>query len=165
MRFRKTEDVFNALKSVTEERDELLLELQELKKDNSQLIKKLKDQDLVIDFLRKENKYLLPLYTCKLPKEKAIYFMSYLCSYYKVSLEDLKGSSRKGTLPFVRQISCYFLSNHFDWSIYDIRDYLECDRTMVIHNVQKIKDLLDIDREVLKDVLAHRDWLEKLDKI
>lgn len=165
MKFRKVEDVFKALAAVTQEKEDLLLELQEVKKDNVNLIKKLKDQESIIDFLRKENKYLLPLYACKLPKDKAIYFMSYICAHYKISIDQVISNSRKGNLPYVRQISCYFLSKHFDWSIYDIRDYLECDRTMVIHNVQKIEDLIEVDRSVLKDVLAHRDWLEKLNKV
>jgi chromosomal replication initiation ATPase DnaA len=91
--------------------------------------------------------------------------MSYLCSYYKVSIDQIIGDLRITPLPYIRQISCYFLIKHFDWTIYEVRDYIECERTMVMHNVQKIVDLVDVDRTVLKDVLAHRDWLEKLNKV
>jgi len=144
---------------------ELEEKVKSLEEHNQKLIARLKEQESIVDFLRKENAALLPLYTCKLPKDKAIYFMTYVCNYYKVTMDDVMGSSRKGILPYVRQIFCYFLSIHFDWSVGEIKEYLICDRTMVIHNVQKIEGLINIDRSVLKDVLAHRDWLEKLNKI
>ena len=140
-------------------------DIQELKNDNLQLIQKVKDQEKIIDFLREENKALLPLYEAKLPKDKAIYFMNYICGNYKVSFDEVMSNSRKGILPYVRQISCYFLSKYFDWSIMEIRSYLICDRTMVIHNIQKIEGLIDVDRSVLRDVLVHRDWLKKLNEI
>lgn len=165
MGFKTKADVFTALSEVKEDKKTLLKRIKELEEDNQLLLKKLKDQEQIVDFLRKQNKYLLPLYTCKLPKDKAIYFMSYLCSYYKVSIDQIIGDLRITPLPYIRQISCYFLIKHFDWTIYEVRDYLECERTMVMHNVQKIVDLVDVDRTVLKDVLAHRDWLEKLNKV
>lgn len=165
MGFKTKADVFTALSEVKEDKKTLLKRIKELEEDNQLLLKKLKDQEQIVDFLRKQNKYLLPLYTCKLPKDKVIYFMSYLCSYYKVSIDQIIGDLRITPLPYIRQISCYFLIKHFDWTIYEVRDYLECERTMVMHNVQKIEGLIDVDRSVLKDVLAHRDWLEKLNKI
>lgn len=149
-------------KSITED---LNLRIKELEDYNQKLINKLKDQELIINFLRKENIALLPLYTCKLPKEKAIYFISYLSAYYKFSIDDLKSSSRKGKLPYCRQLASYFLMKHFDWSFYDVKDFLECDRSTVYHSIEKIEDLIDVDRSVLKDVLTHREWLERLNKI
>lgn len=144
---------------------ELEEKIKSLEQHNETLIRKLKDQESIIDFLRKENAALLPLYTCKMPKEKAIYFINYLCAYHKFSIEDLKSSSRKGRLPYSRQIASYFLMKHFNWTFYDVRDFLECDRSTVYHSIEKIEGLIDVDRSVLKDVLAHRDWLEKLNKI
>lgn len=165
MKFKTISNTAKELSEVKEDKKVLLKRIEELEKDNELLLNKLKDQEQIVDFLRKQNKYLLPLYNCKLPKEKAIYFMSYLCSQYKVSIDKIVGNSRVAPLPYVRQLSCYFLLKHFDWTVYDIKDYLQCDRTMVLHNVQKIIDAVDIDRTVLKDVLTHRDWLEKLNKV
>jgi chromosomal replication initiation ATPase DnaA len=144
---------------------ELEQKVKSLESHNEALITKLKDQESIVDFLRKENTALLPLYTCKLPKDKAIYFMNYLCGYYKFSMEDLKGNSRKGKLPYCRQVASYFLMKHFDWTKREVTNFLECDRTTIYHSIEKIEGLIDVDRSVLKDVLAHRDWLEKLNKI
>lgn len=165
MAIKRKAEVVQELSELKEDKKTLLKRIEDLEKDNEILFNKLKEQDLIVDFLRKENKYLLPLYTCKLPKAKGIYFMSYICSYYKVSIEKIKGNSRQGILPYVRQISSYFLMNHFDWTRDEVKDYIECDRTTIYHSIDKIKGLIDIDRSVLKDVLAHRDWLEKLNKV
>lgn len=165
LKYRSKEFLIEKITNSKSIAEDLSLKIKELEDHNEKLINKLKDQELIIDFLRKENMALLPLYTCKLPKEKAIYFISYLCAYHKFSIEDLKGSSRKGKLPYCRQLASYFLMKHFDWSFYDVRDFLECDRSTVYHSVEKIEDLVDVDRSVLKDVLTHREWLERLNKI
>jgi len=140
-------------------------DIEELKNDNLQLIQKVKDQEAVINFLRIENKALLPLYTATIPKDKSIFFISYLCSYYKFSIEDLKSGSRKGKLPYCRQLATYFLMKSFEWTRYEVKDFLQCDRSTIYHSVEKIEGLIDVDRIVLKDMLAHRDWLRKLNEI
>ncbi len=104
--------------------EEILRDLDSSKKDNQILLNKLKIQDSIINLLNKENKFLSDLYKEKPQKDRGIYFISYICGYYSVSLEKLKEDDRNGKLPYIRQLLYYFLYYHFGWSVPEISNYM-----------------------------------------
>lgn len=138
--------------------DYLLLELEKVKRVAQ-------EKDLFISALAEENKYLLNIYKENIEKDRHLFFISYICSYYKVSKEDLESNSRKAPLPYIRQIVSYVLDFHFGMTHQSISEILKCDRSTVATNSAKIEDLMHIDKKIMCDMTIHRNWLRKLNKV
>lgn len=140
------------------------LTIEELMADNEGLLKKLEERDDIIDFLHSENKILLDAILLKVTEDKYELFLAYICAYYKVSMDTIKNGGATKPLPYIRQVICYFLNTVFDMTLLKIKEILNySDHTVPLANINKIRDLLYVgDREVLRDVLAHKQWLRKL---
>jgi chromosomal replication initiation ATPase DnaA len=135
--------------------------LSELKK----LQQVIQEKDLFISALAEENKWLLGVYKENVEKDRHLFFISYICSYYKVSREDLESNSRKAPLPYIRQIISYVLDFHFGMTHQSISEILKCDRSTIATNSAKIEHLMHIDREIMCDMTIHRNWLRRLNKV
>jgi chromosomal replication initiator protein len=73
--------------------------------------------------------------------------------YYDLSLSELTGPSRKQPLARSRQIAMYLCREHTDLSLPKIgAAFGGRDHTTVLHAVEKVKDLMQRDKEVFSDV-------------
>ncbi len=135
----------------------------ELKEANE----KIKAMSDIISFLRKENVELYKMVEIKVTKEKSEFFLRYILNFYNIDKEALADRNRTKPLPFIRQIISYFLHRYFGWSMREIADYLYyAHHTDIVRGVQMIEKILDSsDRESMRDVLVHRNWVIKLSKV
>jgi len=75
------------------------------------------------------------------------------CNYYGLTAGELTGPSRKQPLARSRQIAMYLCREHTDLSLPKIGNaFGGRDHTTVLHAVEKIKGLMQRDREVFSDV-------------
>lgn len=64
-----------------------------------------------------------------------------VCSYYKISCDDLTSSTRKQSIAYARQMLMYILKTNYSLSIKFIGDNLgNRDHSTVIHSIDKIAD-------------------------
>lgn len=76
-----------------------------------------------------------------------------VCSYFKVSAEDLNATTRKQQVTYARQILMYILRNNFNISLQIIGDNLGSrDHATISHGVDKIASLLKTDESVKNDI-------------
>ena len=67
---------------------------------------------------------------------------------YDVTLDDVKKKSRKRKVVLPRQVCMTFLKMHTDWTYNHIGEFFGGrDHTTVIHAIQTIKDLTDVDQD------------------
>lgn len=85
-----------------------------------------------------------------------------VCSYYKISQEDIISASRKQNIAYARQILIYILKTDFNLSIKFIGDNLgNRDHSTIIHSIDKIVDDMKNNYMVKND---YEFLLKQLDK-
>ncbi|MFA5954273.1 MAG: chromosomal replication initiator protein DnaA [Patescibacteria group bacterium] len=83
-----------------------------------------------------------------------------VCRYYSINHSDLLGKSRKRELVVPRQISMYLLREETQASFPSIGQEIgKRDHTTVMHAYEKIKDQLETNEKVKRDVLSLRQQL------
>ena len=77
---------------------------------------------------------------------------AYICSYYKISENDLNSSSRKQQVAYARQMLMYVLRNHFNIQLQVIGDNLgDRDHATVAHGVDKIASMIKSNELIKND--------------
>ena len=71
-----------------------------------------------------------------------------VCEFYDISLEDLKGDSRKGHLVEARQIIFYIFRKHFKYSFSEIGEMFNRTHATVLSGVNKISDYIEYDKDL-----------------
>jgi chromosomal replication initiator protein len=89
---------------------------------------------------------------------KLSYILSTVCSYYGVSIENVKSNSRKANFTQARQLFCYLARNHSEYSFPKIADEINRDHATVIHSVNK----LSIEKEIYSQVKKEIEEIEVL---
>jgi chromosomal replication initiator protein len=90
------------------------------------------------------------------------YIQKSVCEFFKISMEDLKGKSRKKELVIPRQIGMYLAKNFTQMSLKAIGLYFgNRDHTTVIHSVNTCEDMMVTDKKFKAQVLE----LKKLMKL
>lgn len=79
----------------------------------------------------------------KQEKEDAV--IKKVCDYYGITLEELKGSSRKRSCVIPRQVVSYILREFFNYGLQQVGDIVKKNHATIIYNVQTVKDLMDFD--------------------
>lgn len=89
-----------------------------------------------------------------------------VCEYTGYSLEELKSKSRKRELVFARMLIFYNARHHLRrTTLKTIGEPFNRDHATVLHGVKTISDLMDVDKEVRKDVQAIQSSLIKYKQI
>lgn len=84
-----------------------------------------------------------------------------ICDYYEVSLDLIKGRTRKRPIVLARQLSMYFAKQYTNHSLKAIGDHFGGrDHSTVIHSCQTIKDQIDTDSEFGETVEELRKRIE-----
>lgn len=82
------------------------------------------------------------------------------CRYYEISTEDLNGKSRKRELVIPRQVIMYLLREEAKSSFPAIGQEIgQRDHTTAMHAFEKIKDAIENDEKIRRDVFALRQQL------
>jgi hypothetical protein len=76
-------------------------------------------------------------------KHDAEVFLMYLSQFYDVSVDELRGKSRKQPLPYIRKVFSYFADNYLDLSHRHIADLIGRERSTIVTNVQEMAAYLD----------------------
>lgn len=85
-----------------------------------------------------------------------------VCRYFAVSEEELKGKSRTQSIVKARQIAMYLCKEYTELSLKAIGYHFGGrDHSTVIHAIQTISDLIEVDSEIRKDVQALMDLIDK----
>ncbi len=77
-----------------------------------------------------------------------------IATYYKVPKSDLLGADRRRDILLPRQVCMYFLREEFNFSYEKIGELMGRNHTTAMHACQKIVDLLQVDRVVVRDIGA-----------
>lgn len=76
-----------------------------------------------------------------------------VCSFYDISIEDIKGRSRKREIVLARQIAMYISKEHTDASLIAIgRELGRRDHTTVLYATRSVKDIMDTSGVVKQQV-------------
>ena len=130
----------------------------ELNKEIINMSIDIKEKNNIIKMLLSENETLRAVKEEAIDITKSDIFVAYMCSYYKTSIKSAK--------PFVKQLLSYFLRNEFKMKLVDISLLLNYwDHTTVIYNIKSVNNALNTQKDYLRDVLIHRQWLRKLNEI
>jgi len=88
--------------------------------------------------------------------------METVCEHYNVTPEDLSSRNRKQKIAFVRQVAMYMASEHTNMSNVQIGLNIgNRNHATVIHAINQVKNLLDVDEKVRVDISAIEDTLSK----
>lgn len=88
--------------------------------------------------------------------------METVCNHYNVTPEDLCSRNRKQKIALVRQVAMYIASEHTNLSNVQIGLNLgNRNHATVIHAINQVKNLLDVDEKVRVDISAIEDMLNK----
>lgn len=80
-----------------------------------------------------------------------------VCSFYGVTVKDIKGTKRVQTIALPRQIAMYLVRELTDYSLPKIgKEFGNRDHSTVLHSYKKIKDLLESDSNLKIDIEAIR---------
>jgi len=92
--------------------------------------------------------------------KKLSQLVSIVCNYFQISSEDLLSSSRKPILVYARNI-CYYISrNELSLQLNKIGDYFnKKDHTSISYGIEKIKEQIDSNVNVKKDISYVKDKL------
>lgn len=86
--------------------------------------------------------------------------MDTVCEHYNVSQDDILSRNRKQKIALVRQVAMYIASEHTTLSNVQIGINLgNRNHATVIHAINQVKNLLDVDEKVRVDVSAIEDML------
>lgn len=90
-----------------------------------------------------------------------------VCRYYSVTPEAICSSSRKSTIAYPRQVAMYLARTETEASLPQIGAMLgNRDHTTILHGVEKITGLVEIDPQLRRDVLEIKAMLyERADVI
>lgn len=139
--------------------------LDELEAENNELKAESAKKDELMKSLLEENKLLNTAVPLTSNKDYYELFIMYIRCLYKVTLEDIRGNSREGKLPYIRQILCYFLYETYGLKLTEIAVVLNYgDHSTVSTNIQKVKETVDYNPELLGDLITHRNWIRKLNE-
>lgn len=78
--------------------------------------------------------------------------VQYVSEKLGVEVDALFGRSRKREIAYARQLCIYLIKRKTKFTFSDIGRYFNRDHTTVIHSINAIKDLMDVDKNVRKDV-------------
>lgn len=92
---------------------------------------------------------------CEITTEVNIdYIQKSVCEYFKISLEDLKGKSRKKELVIPRQVGIYLAKNYTTLSLKTIGLYFGGrDHSTVIHSIETCEDMMVTDKKFKTQML------------
>ena len=77
-----------------------------------------------------------------------------VCDYFKVTLQEMAGMSRKRTVAFPRQMAMYLARSETDASLLLIGAYLgNRDHSTVLYGYEKIASLMETDATIRRDIL------------
>lgn len=97
--------------------------------------------------------YLLGFRNAPFRYDKAKSIMELIAKDKSVSMIDLVSSKRKGEMVIVRQMSCYFIKKHCKLTFARIGKLLgNRDHSTIIHSIDRINDLLDVDKVFKQDI-------------
>lgn len=75
-----------------------------------------------------------------------------ILNYYSIPVIDFAFKSRKQKVVLGRHLIFYFSLNYFDFTIYELADYFNFDRTSILHGNKAIKNYLFYDKEIKDQV-------------
>ncbi len=88
--------------------------------------------------------------------------METVCNHYNVTPEDLCSRNRKQKIALVRQVAMYIASEHTNLSNVQIGLNLgNRNHATVIHAINQVKNLLDVDEKIRVDISTIEDILSK----
>jgi chromosomal replication initiator protein len=75
-----------------------------------------------------------------------------VCTYYNISIEQIKGRKRYKTVIMARHMSMFLLRNRLKLKLKDIAKMYGRDHSTVIHSIASIQDQSDVDVDVRADI-------------
>jgi chromosomal replication initiator protein len=85
------------------------------------------------------------------PAEK---ILGSVASAMGVSLDEVKTRTRRRVVVYVRQVACHLIRKHTELTLREIGRAVGCrDYTSVIHSIQTLRGLLEVDSQVRREVL------------
>lgn len=96
----------------------------------------------------KEDKWEL---ICCIPEKLIPIIIEQTALVFDLTMDEMLSLSRKQPLPLARQIAMYLIANkykHYHLYSSEAKRYIKRDRTSYIHGVKKIKELIELDKEI-----------------
>jgi chromosomal replication initiator protein len=82
-----------------------------------------------------------------------------VAKFFNLKTEDIMGTSRRSEIVRPRQIAIYLMRKESNFSYPTIGDYLKKDHSTIMHSYKKIKEAVNRDETVLRELNAVRDFL------
>jgi len=82
-----------------------------------------------------------------------------VAKFFNLKTEDIMGVSRRSEIVKPRQIAIYLMRKESNFSYPTIGDYLKKDHSTIMHSYRKIKEAVNRDETVLRELNAVRDFL------
>tara|TARA_R110002020_G_scaffold2532_3_gene12142 strand:- start:3500 stop:4108 length:609 start_codon:yes stop_codon:yes gene_type:complete len=119
--------------------------------------------------MKKINPYLIPglkrfEFAEKPPVLDKQSVIDVICDYFHVSLDILSSKTRKREICEPRQITMYLLRKHTSLTCKSIASIFSKDHATVIHGCKSISNLIQVDRELKKNIGKIEDILEVRDR-
>lgn len=98
------------------------------------------------------------------PKLKEL--ADFICKHFDISLEDLKGESRKAPLPDARKWFSHIAEKDYGYKRIYIAYFLGKNRVSVLHMIKKLEGWLQVDKQVKAQAMnlkiqLHNEFSEK----
>jgi len=82
-----------------------------------------------------------------------------VAKFFNLKTEDILGTSRRSEIVRPRQIAIYLMRKESNFSYPTIGDFLKKDHSTIMHSYKKIKEAVNRDETVLRELNAVRDYL------
>jgi len=82
-----------------------------------------------------------------------------VAKFFNLKTEDILGTSRRSEIVRPRQIAIYLMRKESNYSYPTIGDFLKKDHSTIMHSYKKIRDSVNRDETVLRELNAVRDYL------
>jgi chromosomal replication initiator protein len=82
-----------------------------------------------------------------------------VAKFFNLKTEEIMGTSRRSEIVKPRQIAIYLMRKESNFSYPTIGDYLKKDHSTIMHSYRKIKEAVNRDETVLRELNAVRDFL------
>lgn len=94
----------------------------------------------------------------KYTKCKADKIIDLICTFYKVTFDDIKSKSRKRNVVMARQLICYFIYEHTKLTLHKVAEMINRNHSTIIYSKDVVKELCFSD----KLYMEHFRQLERL---
>lgn len=106
---------------------------------------------MVVPGLKQTRSKARPMVAVKIERD---IIMKCVCEHFGISVEAIKEVTRKREVVYKRQMAMYFLVNYTTETYLEIGTFFGKDHTTVIYGKDLIRDQIELDESVKKDIEA-----------